>query len=355
MQKGIFLAAVVLMVGCGGAVDQSVTQQLCTAGGGCCPGSPIVVDMAGDGIHLTSAEDGVVYTLRTGRFGLWAWTERSSDDAFLVLDVNGNGRIDDGSELFGDGAIQIASADPNGFMALAYYDRPEQGGNGDGAIDARDAVWSRLRLWRDADHDAYSAPSELTTLDKAGVHSFSLTAKPSTGVDAYGNEFRFSATIVADAPVSGVVSDVWLQQAPLPLGGRVLRDYTEWTCWAWGYAIQHDGPDGPNGPVTSSCDSPTTANDPLATTSEGRLSRLVARFAVDTSKTTALNRAHNIVFNAINYAWYDSNGVGRICSTTGFPTPDLYYAPPYDAQSAPIIEIRVKCFAQVITSGGGGC
>lgn len=347
--------AVVVFAGCTGVGERSTTQQLCTANPNnpCCPGSPIIVDLAGDGIRLTSAEDGVVFQLRPGRFALWAWPERGSDDAFLALDVNGDGRIGDGSELFGDGSIQIASAAPNGFMALAYYDSAEQGGNGDGVIDARDAVWPRLRLWRDADHDAFSAPGELRTLAEAGVHSFSLDVTPTTAVDGHGNEFRFSSTIVADLPVSRTVSDVWLVQTPLPLPadeiqGRQPRDYIQWTCWAWGYAVEYSASTG-NGIAV--CDLPNVQNDPIATTALGVLSRLVARFSVSTTKDTAMNRAYDITLAAITTGAY----APHFCHTYGFPTPDLYYPAPYDRETVVgTTEIRVKCIAQTITSGGGG-
>lgn len=345
----------VVSIGCTAQGTQFSSQQLCESTGGvsCCPGSPIIVDLDGDGIALTSAENGVVFELHPGRFGLWAWTERGGDDAFLVLDVNDNGRIDDGSELFGDGSVQVANGAPNGFNALAYYDWPEQGGNGDGTIDAHDKVWSRLRLWRDADHDGYSAPYELIGLEQAGVHSFSLAISATSNFDAHGNETRFTSTIVADAPTSPTVSDVWLVQDPLPsddpVGGRVERDYTLWTCWAWAYVVQSNGPDGPNGANHSPCDAIAVQGDPYATTTGGELARLVARFSTSsTSKSTAMLRAHQIVFDA-------SNSGPPACFTWGFPTPDLYRSAPYDDDGGSwTFETRIKCTSQVVHDGGGG-
>lgn len=94
------------LIGC--AKEPSTVQQsLCQAGTGCCTGSPLVVDLAGDGVHLTGPDDGVPFALHAGIPGMWAWTARGSDDAFLALDRNDDGLIGDGTELFGDGSIQI--------------------------------------------------------------------------------------------------------------------------------------------------------------------------------------------------------------------------------------------------------
>lgn len=207
-------------------------------GNHCCPGSPIIIDMLGDGVHLTSASDGALFQLHPGQYGKWAWTQPNSDDAFLVLDVNANGRIDDGSEMFGDGSAQVPGDNPNGFAALAYYDMPEQGGNSDGVIDSKDSVWSRLRLWRDADRNAFSSPDELIALDAAGVHSFSLSYVGESVFDLYGNESKFVSTIIADDPIAKTVADIWLTQAEIGLSPQSCT--TSYYCAAWSYAVASD-------------------------------------------------------------------------------------------------------------------
>ena len=67
------------------------------------PSSPIIVDSFRNGYSLTSVSDGVWFDLDAdGVPELVSWTQRDSDDEFLVMDRNGNGRIDDGSEMFGN-------------------------------------------------------------------------------------------------------------------------------------------------------------------------------------------------------------------------------------------------------------
>src|SRR5262249_17387515 len=150
----------------------------------------ILIDTEGEGFHLTSVFTGVTFDITgTNHPMQMAWTDAGYHNAFLAL-PGADGLVHNGKELFGNYTPQPQSQHPNGFLALAQFDKPESGGNGDGMIDEQDAVFSRLRLWIDENHDGISQPNELHRLPELGIYSLALSYVESRRTDGFGNAFR---------------------------------------------------------------------------------------------------------------------------------------------------------------------
>jgi len=125
-----------------------------------------------------------------------SWTDPRWRDGWLVLDRNGNGTIDDLTELFGNMTPQSRIVTPNGFNALAVFDDPVHGGgNGDGSIGPEDSVYNHLRVWIDDNHNGVSESRELHTLQDLGIFRIGLDYHLSHYIDPNGNEFRYVAQV----------------------------------------------------------------------------------------------------------------------------------------------------------------
>ncbi|HXE74600.1 MAG TPA: hypothetical protein VNN18_03045 [Candidatus Xenobia bacterium] len=157
--------------------------------------------MAG-GVRFDLNSDGVADRL--------PWTVAGQPIGFLALDRNHNGVIDNGRELFGNYTpLEGDQAAANGFEALAYWDRAEAGGNSDGWIDARDSVWSELRIWIDANHDGLTQPGELYHPSAFSIQSISLAYAPEMRRDQHGNLFRYRSEFVV-GPSRRMCYDIFL-------------------------------------------------------------------------------------------------------------------------------------------------
>lgn len=173
--------------------------------------SPLVLDLDGNGIQTLSLNpaslhfdlDANGFAEQTGWVG--------PNDGLLVLDLNGNGKIDDGRELFGNHTrLANGTLAKNGFEALARHD-----GNRDGRIDRNDPIWARLRVWRDQNSDGVSDAAELLRLENTGSSALLLAYSNSTEVDASGNAHRQKGTYLRSNGQRAAFTDVWFARDTL--------------------------------------------------------------------------------------------------------------------------------------------
>ena len=159
-----------------------------------CLEDPVIVSLEDGYYELTDTKGGVEFDLNgDGETEKIPWTG-GKDDAFLVLDRNGNGLIDDGRELFSHVSPQQPSLTPNGFQALRMFDDPLNGGNDDGRLNASDEIYGSLSLWLDADRDGSTDTGELVSLSSVGLAEIELDYTDEFAHDdEHGNTFKYSA------------------------------------------------------------------------------------------------------------------------------------------------------------------
>ncbi len=149
---------------------QKILQQQTNSGGTFTQNDPLAFDLDGDGIEVVSNNNGVMFDHNNNAVKTkTAWL--SGDDAWLVLDKNNNGVIDNGAELFGNNTtLSNGQKAKDGIKALADLDS-----NQDGIIDNKDTKFNDLKLWQDTNQDGISQAAELSTLSELGIQSINLT------------------------------------------------------------------------------------------------------------------------------------------------------------------------------------
>ena len=147
---------------------------------------PIVLDLDGDGIETTGQT--VYFDLNSDGFRTRTGFV-SPDDGILSVDLNGNGIVDNGRELFGDSTVlDDGNISLHGFEALAAVDD-----NNDNVIDENDVIFNDLRIWQDKDGDGVSTLDEMMTMEEAGVQSINI-AHELDGSIQNGNELFYTSS-----------------------------------------------------------------------------------------------------------------------------------------------------------------
>lgn len=166
--------------------------------------SPLAIDLDGDGVETVSVDNGVCFDHDGNGFAeKTGWIGK--DDGILVRDLNNNGQIDDGSELFGDQTIlSNGEKAANGFEALADLDS-----NRDGVFDGDDEAFGEIKVWQDLNQNGVVDDGELKTLNEAGITSINLNYQNQTITDNNGNEHNQTGSFTKTDATTGTITDVW--------------------------------------------------------------------------------------------------------------------------------------------------
>jgi hypothetical protein len=183
---------------------------------GNCPGTqvgtatPLILDLNNDGVHTLIADQVVQYDLLgTGAPASVGWS--SPEDGFLVFDINSDGIINDGSEMFGEATrLSNGSLAPHGFEALADLDS-----NLDGILDSNDPLFSSLKIWKDANSNGITDIGELFSLGDQNILSFDLSPQASERVEN-GNQIKLVSTYSTTDGAHHEIADVWLKMTLNP-------------------------------------------------------------------------------------------------------------------------------------------
>lgn len=163
------------------------------------PRDPLVIDLNGDGVNTVGTNLNVHFDHDgDGNKEQTGWI--SDSDGFVVLDKNGNGLIDNGTEMFGENTLIENGDNANdGYQALAHFDA-----NADGKIDANDSIFSELKIWNDRNYNGVSEADELLSLTDLGIKSISVIGTSNGLKDSSGNTIVKTGTVEFENGTVGI-------------------------------------------------------------------------------------------------------------------------------------------------------
>lgn len=168
--------------------------------------SPLILDLDGDGVETIGTNSGVYFDHANDGFKEnTGWVGK--DDGLLVRDINGNGQIDDGTELFGNNSVlSNGQKAANGFEALKDLDS-----NNDGVFNNQDTAWNEVKVWKDSNSNGIVDEGELLTMEQAGITGFDLNYQSQSRDDANGNAHLQTSTITKADGTTADITDVWFK------------------------------------------------------------------------------------------------------------------------------------------------
>jgi hypothetical protein len=173
--------------------------------------SPLVLDLNGDGVQTLGLEAAVSFDLKAdGSDQRSGWVDRH--DGLLTLDLNGNGRVDHGAELFGNRTMMRGGRMArDGWEALTQHDN-----DGDGVVSAADALFAHLKVWVDANGDGVSDAAELHSLSSLGITALDLSHDDQS-FEQHGNQLVGQGRAHKDDGSTVAMTDVWfISSSPSP-------------------------------------------------------------------------------------------------------------------------------------------
>lgn len=195
---------------------------------------PIILDFDGDGkAPLEIAENKVRFDMNgDGIPDKTGWTEQG--DAFLALDRNGNGKIDDISEISFVSDLAGAQTDLEG---LAAFDS-----NGDGKLSGDDMRFAEFRLWFDNNANGVTDAGELLSLAQAGITAISLTGTATGAATVAGHNIVYTmASFTRANGETGALLDTGLAFKPLSLLPELEFQTSRWGNRAKAYRLNSGG------------------------------------------------------------------------------------------------------------------